>query len=182
MTNHRDREPTDRDQPAWSAIVLRSLIVLCPLAAVGVTWLAANRTLPLVALLVALLSAACALHPNSHFGVLVVVAIAVQWLAIVRNHTTLWSLGAAAALTVFHAAVAAATVAPPTAPWTSPMRRRWFRRAVTLIAASTAMWMLAAAADAHQSSSGGVLFAPALLVLAAGAIWARTGPLVDGRR
>lgn len=172
MTNERDERAEDRDQPARSTVVLRALIVSSPLAAVGVTWLAAGRAVLPVALLVGLLAALCAVHPDSHFGVLVVAAVAIEWLAIVDHHATAWSIAAAAALTVFHAALAAATVAPETAPWTLAMRRRWTRRGAALIVASAAMWVIVVVTTTHAWSDGTWLFAPALLILAAGATWA----------
>lgn len=181
MTNSRDVRSEDRDQPARSTVVLRALIVLNPLAAVGATWLAAGHTVLPVAVLVGLLAALCAVHPDSHFGVLVVVAVAIEWIAIVDHHATAWSMAAAACLTIFHAALAAATVAPESAPWTRAMQRRWFRRTATLVVASAAMWVIVVV-TAHVSSSGTSLFAPALLVLAAGAIWASRRARWSGER
>ena len=182
MTNHRDDRSTVRFRPARSAVVLRSLIVLSPLLAVGTTWLAAGRNLPAVAVLVALLSGACAVRPNSHIGVLVVATVAIEWLTSVHQHTSLWSIGTAAALTVFHTALAAATVAPTTAPWTRAMRLRWTRRAAVLIVACAAVWVVVAIADAHQLAAGSVLWAAALMVLAAGGLWARSGNLAPTSR
>jgi len=176
MTNKTSEQTTLRDQPDISAVVLRSLIVLSPLAAVGITWLAANRVLPGVAMVVMLLSGACAIRPDSHFGVLVVAIITIQWLAIVHNHTTPWSIAVAAALTIFHAAHAAATVAPITTAWTPAMRHRWARRAVALVLASAATWTIVAFAQAHRAPiTGTILLTASLLVLAAGAFWARNG-------
>lgn len=158
-----------------SAVVLRSLIVLSPVAAVGITWLAADRTLPAVAVLVVVLSAACAARPDSHFGVLVVAAITVEWLTIVHNRTTPWSIGAAAALAVFHGAHAAATVAPATTAWTPAMRRRWSCRVAALISASAAMWIVVVLANARHVVGGTILLTSSLLVVAAGAFWLRNG-------
>jgi len=175
MTSDGNEQPALRHQPDSSAFVLRSLIVLSPLAAVGITWLAADRSLPGVAVLVVLLAGVCATRPGSHLGVLVVAAIAIQWLAIVHNHTTPWSIGAAAALTIFHAAQAAATVAPTTAAWTPAMWRRWSRRAAALFIASAATWIIVALTNAHQPAASTVLLTASLLVLASGAVWAGQG-------
>lgn len=175
MTHFRGAVSTPRDQPDISAIVLRALIVISPLAAIGFTWLAAGRVLPGAVLFVALLSGACAIRPDSHFGVLVVAAITVEWLTVVHNHTTPWSIGAAAALTVFHAANAAATVAPATAPWTHSMRRRWLRRTAMLVVACAAMWTVVALTSSSRGSANALLMTASLLVLAAGALWARQG-------
>ncbi len=175
MTNNRSATSTPRDQPDISAIVLRSLIVLSALAAIGFTWLAAGRVLPGAVLFVVVLSGACAIRPDSHFGVLIVAAISVEWLTIVHNHTTPWSIGAAAALTVLHTANAAATVAPATAAWTQSMRRRWFRRATTLVAGCAATWTIVAITNSTRAGANPVLLTASLLLLAAGALWARRG-------
>ena len=175
MTNRATDQARLRDQPDVTAVVLRSLIVLSPLAVVGITWLAANRVLPAVACVVMLLSGACAIRPESHFGVLVVAVITIQWVAIVHDHTSPWSIAAAAALTVFHAAHAAATVAPITAAWTPAMRRRWARRAGALVLASTATWAVVALVSPHHRGAGEALLPLSLAVLAAGALWARRG-------
>ena len=180
MTNRTSELSTLRDQPDISAVVLRSLIVLSPVAAVGITWLAASRALPGVMMLVMLLSGASAVRPASHFGVVVVAVITIQWLAIVHNHTTPWSIALAATLTVFHAAHAAATGAPITAAWTPAMRQRWARRAAALVVASVAIWMIVALAQGSSASiSGTVLLPAALFALAAGALWARNGNTRD---
>lgn len=163
------------ERPALSAVVLRTLIVLSPLAAVGVTWVAAERTVPVVAALVGLLAVAGAALPNSHVGVLIVATIAVQWVAIVDRHTTPWSIAAAATLIIFHAAQAASTVAPSTTAWTSAMRRRWTRRTVLLVGASAGTWALVTFFDARQFGANTILLTASLLALAAGALWARNG-------
>lgn len=175
MTSAGSEQTRFNDRLALSAIVLRLLIVLSPLTAVGVTWLAANRALPPVAAVVLLISIVCAVSPSSHFGILVVATVAIQWVAIVPDRATPWSIVAAAALTVFHASHAAATVAPATTAWTSAMRHRWMRRTLALIVASAAMWLVVAAADATELASNTLLLTASLVVLAAGALWAGSG-------
>lgn len=160
---------------APSAILLRSLVVLSPLTAVGITWLAAGRVVPVVAVVVALLACACAARPASHLGVLVVAAVVAEWLAIVDDRTSPWSIGVAVGLTGFHAALAAATVAPPTAPWTMAMRRRWSRRVAALVVATGATWLLVVLADSVRPAASTALLVAALSVIAAGALWARNG-------
>lgn len=177
MTHDRGAVSTARDQPDISAIVLRTLIVISPLAAMGFTWLAADRVLPSAVVFVVLLSGACAVRPDSHFGVLVVAAITLEWLAVVHDRTTPWSIGTAVALTIFHAANAAATVAPATAPWTHSMRRRWLRRTAMLTIACAAMWTIVALATTSRTGASALLMTASLLVLAAGALWARQGNL-----
>ncbi len=177
MTTNRAAVSSSRDHPDISAIVLRALIVISPLAAMGFTWLAAGRVLTGAILLVVMMSGACALRPDSHFGILVVATVTIQWLAVVHDHTTPWSIGAAASLTVFHTANAAATVAPATAAWTQSMRRRWVRRTATLVVACAVMWTVVALADASRAGANSLLLTVSLLVLAAGALWARQGSI-----
>lgn len=169
------------DRPTSSGIVLRLLIVFSPLAAVAITWLAADRTLVPVAAVVVLLSLVSAASPTSHFGALVVAAVAIQWVATVHDHVTPLSIGVAAALTMFHAALAAATVAPVTAEWTAAMRRRWSRRAAALLVACASMWAVVAIANANQLGASTVLLTTALVILASGALWARNGSLGQRR-
>lgn len=161
-----------QDRLAWSAVVVRSLIVLSPLAAIGATWLAAHRTVPALAAPVILLSIACAARPASHLGLLVVAGIAIQWIAIVDDHTTPWSIAAAAALAVFHATHAAATVAPPTTAWTPAMRIRWSRRTAILIVASAFTWVGVKLLNSHAPAASTALLTTALLTLAATGLWA----------
>jgi len=175
MTKNGGEQSTFRDQPDISAVVLRSLILLGAIAAVGITWLAADRAFPGVMVLVMLLSGACAIRPESHFGILVVAVVTIQWLAVVHNHTTPWSIAVASALTVFHTANAAATVAPTTAAWTPAMWRRWARRAAALVLAGAATWSIVALVNAQHPYAGEVLLPVSLVVLTAGALWARRG-------
>lgn len=162
-------------RPAPSALVLRSLVVVSPLSAVGVTWLAAGRARPEVAVLVALLAMASAARPNGHLGLLVVAAVTVQWIAMVDDHATPWSVGCASALMVFHASLAAATVAPPTAAWTPAMARRWCRRAAVLALAGSVTWVLVAIAKSLRPAGTTAVLVAALLVLSVGAVWASSG-------
>lgn len=167
----------DDDTIALSAVVLALLIVACPLAAVAATWLVAGRTLPLVGILVAVTSIACAVRPASHLGVVVVAVVTIQWVVVVDQRTTAWTLAAAVALVGFHAAMAAATIAPPTAPWSPAVRRRWTRRSLSLAGACAAMWGLVRVVDSLSVASSSILAAAALIVLASGAIWTLHGRL-----
>lgn len=181
MNRGRTEEKRFNDRLALSAVVIRLLIVISPVTAVGITWVAAHTTHPPIAVGVLLISTACAVSPSSHFGILVVAAVAIQWAAIVHDHTTPWSIVAAAALTVFHASHAAATVAPASTAWTSAMRRRWTRRGLALIMAGAAMWLLATVADAIPLAPNALLLTAALVVLAIGAFWAGSGNVAHRR-
>ena len=159
---------------------MRLLVLTSPLLAVGCTCLAAHRTVPAAGIVVLLLAAACAARPDSHIGLLVVLVIGTEWLATVHDRTTPWSVGAAVALTVFHASMAAATVAPPAAAWTPAMCRRWVRRPSILMAGSAGTWTVVAAVHSHQLIRGSALVVASLVVLALAGLWARDGTIGAG--
>lgn len=160
-----------------AALVLRLLVVVGPTAAVGCTWLAAGRTVALLDVAIIGLAGACAVLPDSHLGLPVVVLVGVDWLATVDNQTTPWALGSAVSLAVFHAAMAASSVAPPAARWTGAMCRRWLRRTVAVMVGSAATWAFLAAVHRVEVAGSGVWFAVSLMLLAIAALWARDGTL-----
>ncbi|CAN5546442.1 hypothetical protein BH10ACT2_BH10ACT2_26810 [soil metagenome] len=160
-------------------LVLRALMLVSPLAALGCTRLAGG-TLPFIAFPVIALSLLCVLVPDSHIGLFVVLLVAAGWLATVDDTTTPWSIGVAVSLTAFHASVAAATVAPPAARWTRAMRRRWSRRSLIVMIASAGTWLVVATVDRYEIPSSGVLLTASLLALAVAGMWARNGKLASG--
>ena len=148
--------------------------------AVACTSLAAGHTVPAVNAVILALAFGCVVHPDSHVGLLVVLVVAIQWLATVHDRTTPWSVGAAAALAVFHASMAAASVAPPAATWTRAMCRRWMRRSLAVMVASVGTWAVVAAIHGHHVASSAVLVAASLVAIAIAGLWARDGTLVAG--
>ncbi len=97
------------------ALVLRILIPTSTMVALMCTSLAAGRTVLIVDAAIFGIALVCTVRPDSHVGLLVVMAVGVDWLATVNDRATPWSVGAAASLAVFHASMAAASVAPPAA-------------------------------------------------------------------
>ena len=119
----------------------------------------------------------CTVRPDSHVGLLVVLAVGVDWLATVHDRATPWSVGAAASLAVFHASMAAASVAPPAARWTRAMCRRWTRRSFAVMVASLGTWAVVAAVHGRHIASSAVLIAASLIIIAIAGLWARGGTL-----
>ncbi|HSB87808.1 MAG TPA: hypothetical protein VLD86_15960 [Ilumatobacteraceae bacterium] len=164
------------------AVALRILVLTSPLVAVGCTWIAAGHTVPAINVVIVALILVCAVLPDSHIGLLVVVLVGIEWLATVHDETSPWAVGAAASLTVFHASMAAASVTPPAARWTRAMRRRWVRRSVAVMLASSATWAVVAAIHGLDVTSSTVLVTSSLVAAAVAGLWARDGTLDAGRR
>jgi FtsH-binding integral membrane protein len=163
-------------------ILLRVLILVSPVVSVGCTRMAAGQSVPVIDLIVVGLTLACVVAPDSHLGLLVVLLVGIEWLAMVDDPTTPWSVAGAVSLTVFHAAMAAASVAPPAARWSPAMCRRWVRRSFALMAASVGTWAAMAAINRFDVASSSVLIPASLLVLAIAGVWARDGTFDAGPR
>ena len=161
-------------------LVLRVLMLTSTVVAVGCTWLAAGRTVPVVNVVILGLALVCVVLPDSHFGFLVVLVVGIDWLATVHDRTTPWSVGAAVSLAVFHASMAAASVAPPAAKWTRTMCRRWMRRSLAVMVASVGTWAVVAAIHGRHVAGSAALVAAALAAIAIAGLWARDGTLDAG--
>jgi len=157
---------------------LRGLVLTSPLVGVACTWLAADRTIIALDVVVVALAIVCAVLPDSHTGSLVVVIVGIEWWATVDDPVSPWLLAAALALTVFHVSMAAATVAPPAARWTPAMSRRWLRRSAVVGAATFVGWAGVALIGDHRVHGNSLLLAAALVTLACAVMWARTGSIV----
>ncbi len=162
-------------------LVLRALILVSPLTALGCTQLAADHAQPVIYVPVIALALLCVVFPDSHIGLLVVILVGIGWLVTVHEPATPWSIGVAISLTVFHASIAAATVAPPAARWTRAMCRRWSRRTLTLMVASAGTWVVVAAIGRYEIAGSAVLITAALVAIAIAALWAGDGTVVSGQ-
>ena len=161
-------------------VVLRVFMFLSAAVAVGCTWLAAGRTVPVIDVVIFGLALVCAVLPDSHVGLFVVMLVGIEWLVTVHNQTTPWAVGTAVSLAVFHASMAAASVAPPAATWTRAMCRRWMRRCFAVMVASVGTWAVVAAIHGHHVGSSAVLVTASLAAIAIAGLWARDGTLDSG--
>lgn len=124
-------------------VVLRAAVVAGPLLTLGATMAARGSFQPIALMLIGVLAVGCALSPDTHVGLLVVLLLALNWLQTVDDETTPWLLVAAAGVLVLHVSMAAATVAPPAARWDRSMARRWSTRTAVVMAATAGAWATA---------------------------------------
>ena len=151
-------------------LLLRIAVVAGPLLTLAATMAARGSFQPIALMVIGVLTIGCALSPDTHLGLLVVLLLTVNWLQTVDDEATPWLLLAAAGLLVMHASMAAATVAPPAARWDAAMSRRWGMRIAVVAAATAGAWSVAAVlADADLRGSAPVLVAA--LVMTAWLTW-----------
>jgi hypothetical protein len=163
-----------------AALFVRLAIAASALLAAGCTAALADGSRPWQWLLIiGVPGVACAVLPDSHFGLVVIVAVVVPWLASVDDRTSPWSAVLGVLLAVFHVSMAAAASAPGAARWTPTMSRRYLQRVLAASAAAVFAWLVIVGLDEYAPSSPAVAVG-ALFVLAIGAVWARSGA-VRGR-
>ncbi len=164
----------------WHALrhqlVLRGPILAAVLLALAATR-AAGEPILTMELLAAGLAFICLAYPDRHVGLVMVVLIGAHWLVAVDDATSPWAIVVAVALAILHASMAATSVGPVAAVWTPAMGRRWMSRLALVAVASVPTWALVALVDNADSKSSLALFVAALLVLAMGGVWARSGHL-----
>lgn len=159
-----------------SGVLVRAIILAAPLGGLACIHLAAadglftGGTASLDAL-VLVLTAVCLVYPDGHAGVAVLTALTAKWLIDV-HHPTGWStFSLAAAIAVFHSALAAAAIAPPSARWTRAMTRRWTQRTLMLVAAAAATAVAVEATSRLDLRADVLVLTTALTALAAGGLW-----------
>ncbi len=151
-------------------LLLRIAVLVGPLLTLAATMAARGAFQPIALLVIGVLTIGCALSPDSHLGLLVVLLLAVNWLQTVDDETTPWLLLAATGLLVLHVSMAASTVAPPAARWDATMSRRWGTRIAVVTATTAGAWSVAAVlADADMRGSAPLLVAA--LVMTAWFTW-----------
>ena len=123
---------------------LRVLILLSGLAMVGAVRGAANEAQPALDVAVICLAGACALFPDSHLGLVVVVLAGADWMIAVDDETTPWAVSAAVAVALFHTSLAMASVAPFRASFSTVTVRKWIGRAATAALMAFLMWLAVA--------------------------------------
>ncbi len=150
--------------------LLRVLVVVGPLLTVGATMAARGAFQPIAVLVVGTMAVGCALAPDSHLGLLVVLLASLNWLQTVNDETTPWLLLAAGGLLVLHTSMAAATIAPPAASWPPDLVYRWARRVGVVMAATVVAWLVAIGVT-ELSPEGHALVLIIGMLLVAGLIW-----------
>ena len=148
-------------------VLLRAAVVVGPLLTLAATMAARGSFQPIALMVIGVFALGCAISPDTHVGLLVVLLLALNWLQTVDDETTPWLLVAAAGLLVLHVSMAAATVAPPAARWDRRMTRRWSTRSAVVMAATVGAWSVAVGlADADLRGS-----APVLVVALVSTAW-----------
>ena len=162
----------ERPPPSPFQVALRIAVLASAAAVVGFTRAAAASPLLVLELVIVGLAALCAVMPDSHVGLLVVLLVGVNWVVAVDDATTAWAIGAAASIGLFHLSMSAASVSPAAAAWTPAVRRRWGRRSLTPISAVLPMWLLVNAVVRVEIGGSSVVLAGALAAIAVGGLWA----------
>ena len=150
--------------------LLRVLVVVGPSLKLGATMAARGAFQPIALLVIGTTAVGCALAPDSHLGLLVVLLASLNWLQTVNDETTPWLLLAAGGLLVLHTSMAAATIAPPAASWPRDLVHRWVRRVGAVMAATVTAW-LAAQGVSELSLDGNALVLIIAMLSVAGLIW-----------
>lgn len=155
---------------AATQLLLRTLVVLAAVAALGCTRIAGS-SVPLLEVVIVALALGCAWAPDTHLGMLVILLIGIHWLVAVDDVTTPWAVGTGLAIAVLHLAAAGASVGPPAAAWTRAMKVRWGRRLGLAAASTVPVWLVVDLADRAAVGRSPLLVTTALLGLAAALLW-----------
>lgn len=129
-----------------------------------------GRVVPAVIVIVVLLATISAVQPGSQTGTLVIGVVLWQWLAMVDDITTAWSIGVALALLSFHSATALMAVTPHTAAVDRRVLLLWLRRCVIVAAATVAIWSLAHVLESREGGGSVILTLLALVAVTAATI------------
>lgn len=156
--------------PSRASFVIRVTVIL---SAVGMLASVRVAGSPIFALelVVGVLAVFCAVRPDSHVGLVAIVLMAVHWMDAVDDVATAWAVLAAAAMCVFHVAMAAGSIGPPSADWTTAMRNRWLHRLAALVGAGAPVWLIMRVLKNWDLDSSTALLAAALFLLAIATAW-----------
>jgi hypothetical protein len=149
-----------------AAIIVRLVILVSPILATFCTAAAAGRLFLIGTAVITVLAALCAVFPDTHVGLIVVAALAVEWIIRVDNPVPAWSIGLAALLGVFHVALACASVAPGGAVLMRSLYAAWIRHGVLALSPIVAVWATTVALGHVELGRQALLVAAALVGLA----------------
>lgn len=153
------------------ALVARTAIVVSPIVATICTAIAAGRPFVLGAAVIVVLSAWCAVLPDSAAGLFVIATLALEWIIRVDDHTSAWSIAIAVSIGVFHMALACASAAPGGAPMARSVYAPWIRNTAVAIVPSVAVWVAIVTLDRLDPGSASLLVAVALIAVAVAGSW-----------
>ena len=160
-----------------SQVGVRAVLALASLALVGLTLVAAPHGLVVGAAVLTVLTGWAAWRPESAGTGLLVVGLALHWVATVPvpGTTAAWVrlLAAGWLLLVVHLGAALAASLPPGAPLPAPSLRRWARRTAIVAGGTVPVWALAHAAgrDTVAGEVGLTYAATAAAAVLALAVW-----------
>ncbi|MGH3471339.1 MAG: hypothetical protein ACRDPG_04735 [Nocardioidaceae bacterium] len=127
--------------------------------------------------LVVVLGTVTLLHPDGHGGLLLFAVLALMWISSVTNSYTWWTLVAAWAFLLLHAALALAASTTSAARIRRPVWLMWGRQVVAVAVTTTGVWGLSWLV--HQADLAGtaavtlaafVLLVAAIALLRAGSV------------
>jgi len=104
---------------------------------------------------------------GTHIGTIVVAIVALQWLALGGDDSSIRSVGVAVCLYTFHSITALTASVPHTTEIDGRVLRRWARRSVYVVAATLAVWGLIIAFERRPSTGNEALTVLGLTVIAA---------------
>jgi hypothetical protein len=161
-----------------STCVAPAVVVGCGVLAAGTVPTIRSATL---ILLIAVLTVAVTVRPDSYAGLLLVLTTAAYWAVTVPDRFSAYVLPAALSVLVLHTSLAASTTSPVDRP-TDAVRRRWRRRTLAIGAVTVTVWLATRAFHAAARPAGIVLPFAGFAFLAVVAWFVRTrskplGPL-----
>ena len=167
--------------PTGAARTVRLVILVSPILATFCTTLAAGRFFLIGSAVIVGLAVVCAVVPDTHLGLIVILLLAVEWTVRVQDPVSAWSIGLAALIGVFHTALAFAGTAPAGADLPRSISVAWTRRALLSIGPPVAVWAAVVALDQVDLGRQAALVAAALVALAIAGYWSgsATRPRTD---
>ncbi|NIR36717.1 MAG: hypothetical protein GWO22_12215 [Actinobacteria bacterium] len=163
--------------PILYQLVARALVVAGAAIALGATRAAGGGTVLTLEVGIIGLAVLAAISPDTHLGVLTLLLAGAHWAGTVGDAVSPWTMGFAAGIALTHTSLAFASMAPPGARWSAVPVRRWSRRLLMQIVVIVPTWATVAAIAEIDIGASALVMAGALLVVAAGGLWARHGTL-----
>ncbi len=162
-----------------SQLVIRAVIVASAALALAMTRPASKITILPLELIVIGLALFCAWRPDGYTGLVVVLAVALNWVLAVETPMSAWSVGVAGCLALFHTSVAAASVAPSRAALNEEMVRRWLSRLLVVAVLPLPVWLGAYLISDLGPGPSPAVFATSFVALSLAGFWLHRRTLSD---